>query len=383
MRELARRRFAVGVRAPPRRVVVAHRRERRRAPEWPCGRCSQARGRSPRRPSWASVFTPPLVVGWWWLLQAAAIVVAHLPVGRDRGNGVGGVAAAGIYALPANSALITVFGQHVGIDAAQQWGAALIAPFTEETSKALGIVVVLLAAGQRLADADGRRAAWRVQRRGLHGDRGRAVRPQHRLPQPWRERGDLNDRDLRGARHRVWSRVSHRVLFCSWARASGCWPWAGGEEGSRSGSRSSCSVRVSTDCGTPRCSVRYGRGSSTSWWCRSSCGRCFATCAPRSTDGSCRSSGGRGPSAPLPATYVGAVAATWWKRRAYRASVVRTFGAGALAPQRVLEAELTDLADAVDVGDEAAADALRSSLEGRARARRRYPYADGGARTAT
>jgi hypothetical protein len=31
----------------------------------------------------------------------------------------------------------------------------------------------------------------------------------------------------------------------------------------------------------------------------------------------------------------------------------------------VLEAELTDLADAVDVGDEAAANALRARLEGR------------------
>ena len=67
----------------------------------------------------------------------------------------------------------------------------------------------------------------------------------------------------------------------------------------------------------------------------------------------------------VPAAYVDTVGATWWKRRAYRASVVKTFGAGALAPQRILEAELTDLADAVDVGDEAAADALRARLEGR------------------
>jgi hypothetical protein len=75
--------------------------------------------------------------------------------------------------------------------------------------------------------------------------------------------------------------------------------------------------------------------------------------------------GRQGALGAVPTPYVGTVGETWWKRRAYRASVVKVFGAEALAPQRVLEAELTDLADAVDVGDEAAADALRASLEGR------------------
>ncbi len=64
----------------------------------------------------------------------------------------------------------------------------------------------------------------------------------------------------------------------------------------------------------------------------------------------------------IPPEYLGAVRPTWWQRRTYRASVARTYGRAALAPQRAVEAELTDLADAVDVGDEAAADALRARL---------------------
>ncbi len=67
----------------------------------------------------------------------------------------------------------------------------------------------------------------------------------------------------------------------------------------------------------------------------------------------------------VPPAYLTAVGATWWKRRAYRAGVAQRFGQGSITAQRVLEAQLTDLADAVDVGDAADASRLRGILEER------------------
>ena len=95
------------------------------------------------------VFSAPLVIAWWWLLRMPQLWVRISRSGALWAMAWGGFVATGIYALPSNGALITLIGQRVGIDAAQQWGAALIAPLTEETGKALGIAMVLLAAGQR------------------------------------------------------------------------------------------------------------------------------------------------------------------------------------------------------------------------------------------
>ncbi len=67
----------------------------------------------------------------------------------------------------------------------------------------------------------------------------------------------------------------------------------------------------------------------------------------------------------VPPAYLDAVRVTWWKRRAYRKEVVRAFGPAARASQRRLEAELTDLADAVAGGDVADAARVRASLEAR------------------
>ncbi|PKQ17467.1 MAG: hypothetical protein CVT68_08360, partial [Actinobacteria bacterium HGW-Actinobacteria-8] len=98
----------------------------------------------------ALVLTVPLAVAWWWLLRLPQLWSRIAPSGAIAAITWGAVVAAGVYALQSNAALITVIGQRASIDTAQVWGPALIAPLTEETGKAMGIGVVLLAVGQKL-----------------------------------------------------------------------------------------------------------------------------------------------------------------------------------------------------------------------------------------
>ena len=310
------------------------------------------------------VFTPPLVIGWWWLLRLPQLWSRISTSGTIAAMAWGAFAAAGIYALPANSALITVFGQHLGIDAAHTWGAALIAPFTEESSKALGIVVVLLAAGQRI------RTPMDAALLGAFSAVGFTATEDllYGLNIAYLNLGEnqvISTTVIYAVRAIVFGPVSHIVfssavgagigvlavgrrrgriptgiaLIALGAGLHGLWnsPWLG-----------AVWARIVYLVVVPFvlwAVLRYVRSEEHRWF-RQVLGRPGALGA-------------------VPAAYVDTVGATWWKRRAYRASVVKTFGAGALAPQRILEAELTDLADAVDVGDEAAADALRARLEGR------------------
>lgn len=310
------------------------------------------------------VFTGPLVVGWWWLLRLPQLWSRISRSGAIAAMAWGAFSAAGVYALPANSALITVLGQRVGIDAAQQWGAALIAPFTEETGKALGIAVVLLAAGQRLRtpmdaallgafSAVGFTATEDV----LYGINIAYL--------------NLGENELASttvvyvARAIVFGPVSHIVfssalgagigvlavgrrrgkipmgfaLIALGAGLHGLWnsPWLG-----------SLWAKLAYVIVVPLVMwavLRYLRTEEHRW---------FQQVLAR-----------QGALGAVPAMYVGTVGATWWKRRAYRANVVKTFGAGALAPQRVFEAGLTDLADAIDVGDHVASERIRSALESR------------------
>jgi len=310
------------------------------------------------------VFTAPLVVGWWWLLRLPQMWNRISGSGAIAAMAWGACAAAGIYALPANSALITVFGQYAGIDAAHQWGAALIAPLTEETSKALGIVVVLLAAGQRL------RTPMDAALLGAFSAVGFTATEDvlYGLNIAYLNLGEnqvLSTTVIYAARAIVFGPVSH-IVFSS-AVGAGIGVLAVG----RSRGRVPMGIAL----------IALGAGLHGLWnsplldavWTRV----VYLVVVPfvmwavlrhvRSEEHRWFQQvlGRQGALGAVPKTYVGTVGETWWKRRAYRSSVVKAFGAEALAPQRVLEAELTDLADAVDVGDEAAADALRASLEGR------------------
>lgn len=57
----------------------------------------------------------------------------------------GALVATAIYALSANAAIITMLAQHVSVEFADAWGAAIAAPLTEETGKLLGVAAVVIA----------------------------------------------------------------------------------------------------------------------------------------------------------------------------------------------------------------------------------------------
>lgn len=310
------------------------------------------------------VFTAPLVIGWWWLLRLPQLWSRVSGSGAIAAMSWGAFAAAGIYALPANGALITVLGQHVGIDFAQQWGAALIAPLTEETGKALGIAVVLLAAGQRL------RTPMDAALLGAFCGVGFTATEDvlYGLNIAYLNFGEnevVSTTVIYIARAIVFGPVSH-VVFSSVVGA-GIGVLAVGTR----------RARVPAGCGLIALGASlHGVWNSPlldAWWSR----LVYLAVVPlivwavlrylRTEEHRwfVRVLAVQGALGAIPADYVGAVRATWWKRRAYRAGVVKAFGAGALAPQRVLEAELTDLADAVDVGDGEDAARIRGSLEAR------------------
>lgn len=310
------------------------------------------------------VFTVPLVIAWWWLLRLPQLWSRICPSGAVAAAAWGAFAAAGIYALPANGALIAVFGQRVGIGAAQQWGAALIAPLTEETGKALGIAVVLLAAGQRL------RTPMDAALLGAFAGVGFTATEDvlYSLNVASLNLGEnevVSTTVVYVARAVVFGPVSHVVfsalvgagvgvlavgrrrhkalvgtgLVALGACLHGLWNsplldqlWARG-------------VYLAAVPFIAWAVLRYLRTEEHTW---------FVQVLAR-----------EGALGAIPSDYLAAVGTTWWKRRAYRASVVKAFGAGALAPQRALEAELTDVADAVDVGDEASAARIREALEAR------------------
>ncbi|MGH1565261.1 PrsW family intramembrane metalloprotease [Mumia sp. DW29H23] len=100
-----------------------------------------------------SIFGPVLTLGlvvfglyallFWWFTQhidrysaipARLYVVAFL---------WGAFAATWVMAAPANDALLSLYGKLFGQDFAIDWGASLAAPFTEEISKGLGLVLVI------------------------------------------------------------------------------------------------------------------------------------------------------------------------------------------------------------------------------------------------
>ena len=96
------------------------------------------------------VFSLALIAFWWWFIRRPQIF------GRISGRAAaaatlwGGGAAVGAFALLGNESIIILVGQHLGLELASAWGAAIAAPLTEEIGKTLGIVAVLLLARARM-----------------------------------------------------------------------------------------------------------------------------------------------------------------------------------------------------------------------------------------
>jgi RsiW-degrading membrane proteinase PrsW (M82 family) len=312
----------------------------------------------------ALVLTIPLAIAWWWLLRLPQLWARMAHSGAIAATIWGAFVAAGVYALPSNAALLTVMGQRVGIDAAQAWGPALIAPFTEEIGKAMGIGVVLLAVGQRL------RTPMDAALLGAFAGLGFTLTENvlYAFNIAYVNLGEnqlVSTTLIYVLRAVVFGAVSHAAfsafvgaglgflvvgsgrgrvplgvaLIALGSLLHGLWnsPWL-----APLGLRAVYLVAMPFIVWWV---LRVVRRSEYLWFRR-------VLSAP----------GALGAVAPA---YLDAVRPTWWQRRRYRASVARTFGYAAVTSQRAMEAELSDLADAVDTGEEAAADALRARLEAR------------------
>lgn len=103
-------------------------------------------GRYPLTAVTGLALSVPYLILWWFALQAMQIVTRIGTSGQIAAILWGGGAAVGVYALPANGAIIEFLGQAFGVHFSTDWGAAIAAPFTEETGKALGVVAVMIAA---------------------------------------------------------------------------------------------------------------------------------------------------------------------------------------------------------------------------------------------
>jgi protease PrsW len=65
----------------------------------------------------------------------------------------GGLAAAWVMAAPANSAILSIYSKVFSVDFAATWGPAFTAPFTEETSKYVGLILLFLLARNHVRSA--------------------------------------------------------------------------------------------------------------------------------------------------------------------------------------------------------------------------------------
>ncbi len=364
MRELTRARFAMGWWAPRRAgwwVLIAASAVgavwvwQSLAPGW---RDFPAVGMT------ALVFTIPLAIAWWWLLRLPQLWSRIASSGAIAAITWGALVAAGVYALQSNAALITVMGQAAGIDTAQAWGPALIAPLTEETGKAMGIGVVLLAVGQKL------RTPMDAALLGAFAGVGFTLIEDvlYAFNIAYVNLGEnplISTTLIYFVRAILFGAVSHAAFsafvgaglgFLLVGRGRGRLPWG-----------------VTLVALGP---VLHGLWNSpllAPLWLRA----VYLVVVPLIVWGVLRvvrrseylwfrqvllAPGALGA---VPPAYLDAVRPTWWQRRKYRASVGKVYGHAALSSQRAVEADLTDLADAVDMGEEAAAAALRTRLENR------------------
>jgi RsiW-degrading membrane proteinase PrsW (M82 family) len=62
----------------------------------------------------------------------------------------GGFAATWVMALPANAAMLSIYSKLFGAEAAQEFGPAIVAPLVEESSKGVGVVMLVLLAGRHV-----------------------------------------------------------------------------------------------------------------------------------------------------------------------------------------------------------------------------------------
>jgi len=93
----------------------------------------------------AIALSVPMFFLIWYLVRAMQIVTRPARSASVAAVVWGAAAATGLFALNANGAIMLALAQHVSLDFANAWGAAIAAPLTEETGKLLGVVAVVVA----------------------------------------------------------------------------------------------------------------------------------------------------------------------------------------------------------------------------------------------
>jgi len=302
-------------------------------------------------------------LAWWLLLRIPQLWGRVARSASWTAALWGALVAAGAYALPANGAMITLLAQHVSVDLAQAWGAAIAAPLTEETGKALAILAVVLVARERLRTpmdaallAGFAGLGFTVTEDILYGfniaylsfgeDPVASTLIVFFMRAVLFASVSVVFSALVGAGVGFWITDRGRLRFPVGLALVVAGPllhmlW-------NSPLLVALPARLAFLVAVPLlvwAAIRLVRGAEHRWFERT-------LAAP-------------GALGRIPVTYVDAVKRSWWKRRSYRNDVARTFGSQALAAQRRLEAELTDLADAVAAGDQGAAAQLRQGLEAR------------------
>lgn len=310
------------------------------------------------------ILAVPLGVVWWWLLRLPQLWARIRRSGALAAVAWGAVVATGIYALPSNSALMTMLGQHVSIDFAQAWGPALAAPLTEEVGKAFAIAMIVAVSREQLrTPMDGALLAgfaglgFTMTEDILYGFNMAYI--------SFGENPVVSTLIVFFMRAVLFGAVSH-VIFSAFVGAGVAWFFVG--VGPRRIVLGSVYVFIGFFMhfawNSPMLLEFWARAiyilvvPFLVWWgihmVRGEEYRWFR-----------RTLEAPGALGAVPPAYLDAVRPTWRQRRRYRKAVVRAYGPMARVSQRRLEAELTDLADAVALGDDAAAAQLRHRLEQR------------------
>lgn len=314
----------------------------------------------------ALFLTVPLIAAWLGLLRIPQLWARISGSAAAAAMLWGGGAAVGIYALPANGALLEILAQYGGVDFAYSWGAALVAPVTEETAKAFAVGVVVLASGQRLRTPMDAALIAGYSAVGFTATEDVL----YSLNVAWLNLGEaplVSTLLVYVLRAVVFGLVTHVVFSVLVGAGIGVMALGSAQTAKR------------LVQGAALLAAGYGLHGLwnspllLSWWSRFA----YAAAVPLvmwwlltqlrrlehdwfevtlTKPGALE---GLDPSLPS------IVKHSWWARRDYRNRVARAWGWHTVKPQREAEALLSDLADAVALGDEYAARRLRAELVSR------------------
>jgi len=310
------------------------------------------------------ILSVPLAVVWLVALRLPQLWARIARSGALVASLWGAGVATGIFALQANGAIMLTLGQQVGTTFAQSWGAAIAAPLTEETGKVLAVVAVLLASGQRL------RTPMDGAMLGAFSGLGFMVAEDvlyclNIANLTLGENQWISSMVIYLVRTVMFGMVSHALMSATVGAGLGYLMVGRAANGTRMRR-----IGLGLALMALGYTLHFTWNSPLPVWARFA----YQVAVPlllwwvlwglrraehRWFRATLAAPGALGAIEPW---WVDTVAHSWRARRRYRARVVATYGPGYKALQRLAEARLSDLADAVAVGDEDAAAQLRATL---------------------